>query len=168
MFRGQLGGRPVWFRWRRLAAMVRPLIRRVRPFPYVRLTDVLVNGRRVGASPQYEHLFDRFPRALPHASFRGRVAAIGLESEPPSPWTDGWADVRYFPRAHVLLRDGDWLRPPASLVDRIERDLASVTRAPRRGRDSGFDRTWVIAVVVAGAGVLAAATLPRRSRGRRA
>lgn len=111
--------------WVRLSTAKRTAIlaalRGVEPFPAPRVNQVLIAGRTVRDPESYLGLYADFPAvAEPTFSARGEPIAIVLRSEKPSPWTDGHNRIAYYPDVHLLFRDGQWVRPSADLVERIE------------------------------------------------
>jgi hypothetical protein len=100
-------------------------LRGVEPFSAPRVNQVLIAGRTARDPESYLDLYARFPAvAEPNFSARGTPIAIVLRSEKPSPWTDGHNRIAYYPDAHLLFRDGQWVRPSADLVERIEHPAA--------------------------------------------
>ena len=96
-------------------------LRGVEPFPAPRISKVLIAGRTAGDPESYLGLYAALPAvAEPSFSARGQPVAIALRSETPSPWTDGHNRVAYYPDVHLLFRDGEWVRPSADLIERIE------------------------------------------------
>jgi hypothetical protein len=118
---GQLTGQ-LWVRLPddKRAALLTAL-RGVEPFPAPRVTEVLIGGRTARAPESFLGLYaDLPPVAEPSFSARGKPVAIALRSENPSPWTDGHNRVAYYPDVRLLFRDGQWVRPSAELIERIE------------------------------------------------
>ncbi|HYY33510.1 MAG TPA: hypothetical protein VE693_08050 [Gaiellaceae bacterium] len=112
--------------WVRLPAEVeaelRAFFRRLEPFSAPRLSDVLIAGRETGEPESYAALYDAFPIVRePSPAGRGDPVAIVVRSGQRSPWTDGHNRIAYYPDVGLLYRDGQWVRPSAELVDRIER-----------------------------------------------
>jgi hypothetical protein len=91
------------------------------PFPTPRLTEVVIAGRDAGDPTQYQAVFDRFSAVPEPDPFgRGQPMAIVLRADERSPWTDGHNRIAYYPDLGLLFRDGEWVRPSADLVKRIE------------------------------------------------
>jgi hypothetical protein len=96
-------------------------LRGIEPFSAPRLSTVLIAGRTARDPKSYLDLYAGFPAVEePSFSTRGTPIAIVLRSEKPSPWTDGHNRIAYYPDVRLLFRDGQWVRPSAELVERIE------------------------------------------------
>jgi hypothetical protein len=112
----------------------------IRPYPLPQLIRVLVGGRAASEPAAYRHVFDPLPASsLPLPGSRG--IPIVLRSAVMSPWTNDETEVTYFPGAQVLHRQGEWVRAPAFLARRIDRDLGVLLAARGSGGGSGFP--WV-------------------------
>ena len=111
------------------------------------MNEVLIGGRAARDPESYLGLYAALP-PVPEPSFsaRGKPVAIALRSEEPSPWTDGHNRIAYYPDVRLLFRDGQWVRPPAELIERIEHPALPTAGVP-------WDRIAGIAgpVVVLGA-----------------
>ncbi|HEY3070092.1 MAG TPA: hypothetical protein VGJ34_07215 [Gaiellaceae bacterium] len=100
---------------------LRSALRGLEPFAPPKLTEVVIAGRRTGRVQSYDALFDSLPRARePFVIGRGSPIAIVVRAAEPSPWTDGHNRLAYYPDLGLLYRDGEWVRPSAELIDRIE------------------------------------------------
>jgi hypothetical protein len=106
-------------------AKLRATLRGLKPFPAPRLAEVVIAGREAGETAEYAALFHSFPE-VPEPSFaeRGDPVAIVVRAERRSPWTDGHNRLAYYPDVGLLNRDGEWVRPSAGLIDRIEQPAA--------------------------------------------
>jgi hypothetical protein len=128
------------------------------------LTAVSVDGTRAANAGAYAHLYDPLTPVdvAPPGTWKSRAITIDVRLTPNSPWSaSGYSDLAYYPRYHLLSRNGQWLRADAALDSRIR---AAAT--PVSGEDGGV--TWPIvgAAVAAGAVLLGAVAL-RRSASRR-
>jgi hypothetical protein len=111
--------------WIRLSASrlaeLRAALRGLQPFPPPRLTEVVIAGREAGDPQAYKAVYDDFQAAPePDPVSRGEPISVALRSGERSPWTDGHNRIAYYPELGLLLRDGEWVRPSADLVARIE------------------------------------------------
>jgi hypothetical protein len=118
---GQLAGQE----WIRLSdakrAALMAVLRGVEPFPAPRVTEVLIRGRSARTPETYLGLYAELPPvAEPSFSTGGKPVAIAVRSDELSPWTDGHNRIAYYPDVRLLFRDGQWVRPTAELVERIE------------------------------------------------
>jgi hypothetical protein len=112
-------------------AALREALRGLEPFPAPRLTEALIAGREAGDPDDYRDLYDAFPAVRePFPIGRGPATAIVLRSDPRSPWTDGHNRLAYYRDLGLLSRDGQWVRPSAGLIDRIEDPPASGADPP--------------------------------------
>jgi hypothetical protein len=112
--------------WIRLSdskeSALRASLRGLEPFSAPQLTEVVIAGPNAGDPTQYRAVYDTFrPVPEPDPLGRGKPIAVVLRSGERSPWTDGHNRIAYYPDVGLLYRDGEWVRPSAGLVDRIER-----------------------------------------------
>ena len=96
-------------------------LRGVDPFPAPAVSEVLIAGRTARDPESYLELYAALPPvAEPSFSDRGKPIAIALRSQKLSPWTDGHNRIAYYPDVRLLFRDGQWVRPSAELIERVE------------------------------------------------
>lgn len=117
---------------------LRQAVRGQRPFPRPRLAQVTVGGRRARDPDSYLRLYElpssRLPPADPAGSKREsetlwryyeRVLSywipVNLWSARPTPWGDGANFVWISRRGALLKRDGEVLRIPRPLAERVRR-----------------------------------------------
>lgn len=113
-------------------SQLREALRGLDPFPAPHLTEVVIAGRRASDPEDYRALFNAFPPVREPSPFgRGRALAVVLRSDRPSPWTDRHNRLAYYPDLRLLYRDGEWVRPSAELIDRIEHPSAPGGGLPR-------------------------------------
>jgi hypothetical protein len=110
--------------WLKLAAATEAAVRDVldglEPFPAPRITQVRIDGREVGDAHKYLAIYAAFPRAAEGTTLSGNASFIALESDAPSPWTDGLNRIWYEPADNLLSRDGEIVRPSSAVVALIE------------------------------------------------
>jgi hypothetical protein len=115
------------------AGNVRAMTAKLTPFPVPRVTRVTVGGRAVRDPQSYLDIFGAgkvwFSAILP------RWLRITFTADAPSPWTDGADDYFISRKGRLLWIDGNIVRIPLQLAQRIRarRSLApSALRAPPR------------------------------------
>jgi hypothetical protein len=141
-----------------------PALRKVKPWPPPSLAEVLVGGRPADDPQPYVHLYDEFPVVAPPRGAEPGLWIV-LRSERASPWSvsipvpfpkrtatwvNGFNLLEYLPEHRVLNRNGEYVRLPTYLAERIDRDAALADAA------SGFDDWWVVIAGGFAIGLLAA------------
>jgi hypothetical protein len=129
------------------------------------ITAVSVDGARVPNAQAYAHLYDPLAgvEAAPAGVWDSRAITIEVRLTPGSPWSaSGVSDLTYYPRYHLLSRDGQWRRVDAALDGRIR-----AATAPAPEGHGGVAWPIVGAAVAAGAAALGIAIALRRSASRR-
>jgi hypothetical protein len=90
-------------------------------FPTPALTGARVGGKAVLAGPgTYLDLY-RLGTPFYGAAGGGGRMRIALQSATPSPWTDGRNRLLYLPARRLLWRDGQVVRLPKALANRLMR-----------------------------------------------
>jgi hypothetical protein len=135
----------VWRTPERVPRVVAGVVRRLRPFPAPLLVRVEVDGRAAHDPQSYLRLFriaaPRRPIADPAGPYPsngdrgadpGQVVRywqrherhwlpVNLSSRRPSPWGDEWTSVWVARRLPLVKRDGEIVRVPRALAERIRR-----------------------------------------------
>ncbi|MBA3365836.1 MAG: hypothetical protein H0U03_08640 [Actinobacteria bacterium] len=89
------------------------------PFPKPALTSVRVGARPVTGDPSsYLSLYEVGAR-YSGSTWKATWHRITLQSETPSPWTDGANKLSYSPNLRLIRRDGHVFRIAKSLSDRL-------------------------------------------------
>jgi hypothetical protein len=99
------------------AALLERTVRDLAPFPTPEPTRVVVGGRTVDDPASYLRLFTQgsVGHRIPSAGDWQTIRFFG----PNSPWTDGSLALSYSKHDGLLLRGGEVITLPTSLVDRI-------------------------------------------------
>jgi hypothetical protein len=115
-----------------------------------RISSVTVNDRHRADVNRFAILFNQRPAALPSTTvWQSRHYSVIVEFTQVTPWSLGGASwISYYPRYHVLSRDGVWFHAGAS-VDLLVRGQAA--------RADGGDDNRGLGIAAAAAVVLAAA-----------
>jgi hypothetical protein len=151
---GRYGQTTTWLRAKPdLAAMLERLSDKVKPYPVPRMTAVRVDSKPVADPQSYLRLWTLDKKASGYPDGLGSHTVI-FYSEPASPWSDGNYVVAY-PKAKLLLRDGNVVALPKALADRLDR---------RQSLRTSSSRTWMWALVVVPFAALGGGLRLRRHR----
>ena len=133
-----------------------------------RISSVTVNDRHRADVNRFAILLDQRPAALPSTTvWQSRHSSVIVEFTQVTPWSLGGASwISYYPRYHVLSRDGVWFHAGAS-VDLLVRGQAARADGGDDNRGLGIAATAaVVLAAAAGAGRQVAQAEVRLIRGR--
>jgi hypothetical protein len=119
-----------------------------------RISSVTVDHRFRADLDRFAMLFNQRPAALPSTTvWQSRHASVIVEFTRVTPWSLGGASwMSYYPRYHVLSRDGEWFHA-GSPVDRLVRGQAAQADGGDDNRGLGIAATAaVVLAAAAGAG----------------
>jgi hypothetical protein len=134
----------------------------IEPFPPPRISQVVINGKKVANPAAYASVFTG---ATP-ARFAGTGFRVVIESPSPNPWFGPNHNVVFSPSQDVLLIDGAALRPSPRIGALLHKDLQRTPGRPSSRRAEDRSGLWLGIGVLIGALVFVAGTEHERRRSR--